>query len=130
MRHVQLFRLNLQLLAVGAGVAVVGVFALGELLERAHGFAIDGPVRVVGALFVAQMFAQVPGIYALYKAGRERSVLLTSAAILVGNLALSLVLVPLWGVLGALMASAVVGWVAALSYLARSRSLSVAEGGR
>lgn len=130
MGHVQLFRLNLQLLAVGAGVAVVGVFALGELLERAHGFAIDGPVRVVGALFVAQMFAQVPAIYALYKAGRERSVLLTSAAILIGNLGLSLVLLPLWGVLGALTASAVVGWIAALSYLARSRSLSIAEGGR
>ena len=130
MGHVQLLRLNVQLIAVGVGVAAVGVFALAELLERAYGFEVDGTTRFVGALVVVQMFAQAPAIYALYKAGREREVLGISSAILVGNLALSLALLPRLGVLGALLSSATVGWAAALWCMARSRSLSLAEAGR
>ncbi len=127
MGHRQLWRLNLQFLALGVAIAVPGVAGLGLLLRHGYAFAVDDVTLVVGALYVAQMFAQVPAIYALYKAGQERTVLATTTAILVGNLALNLLLIPRWGALGALAASALVGWAAALVYLARSRALSLDE---
>lgn len=124
MSQVALYRLALGFVGVGVVVAGVGAFGVGLLLERAYHLPIERETLAVGALHVAQMFGQVPAIYALYKAGRERSVLWTSAAIIVLNVPLNLWLIPRFGLLGALLSSAGVGTAAALSYLWRARGLA------
>ncbi|MCB9737916.1 MAG: polysaccharide biosynthesis C-terminal domain-containing protein [Deltaproteobacteria bacterium] len=124
MSQVALYRLALGFVGVGVLVGGVGAFGVGLLLERAYHLPIERETLAVGALHVAQMFGQVPAIYALYKAGRERSVLWTSAAIIVLNVPLNLWLIPRFGLLGALLSSAGVGTAAALSYLWRARGLA------
>ena len=124
MGHGALLRLTLAFAGFGALIALPGVAGLWWLLVPGYGMAVDLPTMTVGYLYVVQMFVQVPAIYALYKAGRERGVLATSVAILVANFALNLALIPLLGALGALVASAVVGWAAAVSYLWRAAALA------
>lgn len=124
MSQVALYRLALGFVGVGVVVGGVGAVGVGLLLEHAYQLPIATETLAVGALHVAQMFGQVPAIYALYKAGRERSVLWTSAAIIVLNVPLNLWLIPRFGLLGALLSSAGVGTAAALSYLWRARGLA------
>lgn len=125
MAHHALWRLNLRFLALGVVIALPGVAVVGLLMRHGYGFDVDAATLAVSALYVAQMFAQTPAIYAMLKAGLERKVLGTTVAVTVGNLALNLVLIPRLGALGALVASTVVGWGAAAAYLARARKLSL-----
>ncbi|MCO4764419.1 MAG: polysaccharide biosynthesis C-terminal domain-containing protein [Myxococcales bacterium] len=72
---------------------------------------LDGPLLALSASYVWVVWLWLPDVYTLFKLGRERAVLLMNGGGAVLNLALNLWLVPRYGLVGALGASAAVQWL-------------------
>ncbi|MCB9232648.1 MAG: polysaccharide biosynthesis C-terminal domain-containing protein [Bacteroidia bacterium] len=75
------------------------------------GFEMSLGLLIAGTLFVIPVFAYLPLIYALYKRRETGKVMWVNGIGIGVNLILNLVLLPFWGILGALAASAFAQWM-------------------
>lgn len=110
--------LLLSLLLVPSGVFIVAV-VLSQVYRIDLPFAMYG----WGVIFVIPMYYSLPIIYGLYKAERQRTVLLVNLLGIPGNLGFNLILIPRFGILGALMATTLISLGSATFYFTQSRSL-------
>ena len=98
-------------MVIGVVVTAVGVAASWVLLNRVYQFGLGPAWFVLGALLVLPVFGYVTKIYRLYRAGRERSVAVVNLAGAAVNLVVSVVLLRIFGGIGALAGSVVSQWV-------------------
>lgn len=96
---------------IGIVVTAVGVGASWILLNGIYHFGLGGAWFVLGALLVIPVFGYATRIYRLFRAGRERAVVVTNLVGAGVNLIVSVVLLPLFGGIGALIGSVVSQWV-------------------
>lgn len=94
------------------GLLLVPVFLLMAwlVLEGLFRFEVSALTYVAGALIVWPAFAYVPLITGLYKHGKERSLLLANLCAAAAEFLLTLTLVPLLGIDGALLGAAIGQW--------------------
>jgi O-antigen/teichoic acid export membrane protein len=98
-------RLSRRLGLLGIPITVAGVAAVAALLYYAYGVSFPLDFYLIGALFVAPIFFFSPLIYLLFKHERQQAVVMANAVGIVVNLGLNLLLIPYFGVLGALIAT-------------------------
>jgi O-antigen/teichoic acid export membrane protein len=115
-------RIARRLLLAGLALVPPGLVAIHWALTRLYLFEVSWQVVAVGALVVLPVYAHLPLVYRLYRTNREHVVLRVSVAGIAINLALSIVLVPRLGILGALVAAGVTKCVAMGAYVAVSRA--------
>lgn len=94
----------------GLGIAAVSVPAIWFLLEQLFELHFDWPYFALGTAFLLPIYCYTVFIYWLYKKGRQQQVLLANVGGILLNLGLNMVLIPEWGLLGALLGSAAAQW--------------------
>jgi O-antigen/teichoic acid export membrane protein len=105
-----------------------GVFIIPFALVAAHRLFIwvydihyDLMFMLLGGLFVLPIYAYLPLIYRLYKRNEQGAVLRKNLIGAGANLGLNLLLLPVWGLHGALFSSALMQWTTLIYYLWRWR---------
>ncbi|HRQ40285.1 MAG TPA: hypothetical protein PLD25_20430 [Chloroflexota bacterium] len=116
---------KISLTSGGLGLLITppAMILLYVLLTYLYGIRLPPPFFLFGALAVWPIFFFLPVIYGLYKAERETAVLQVNIISIGLALGLNLLLLPRWGMLGVVIAMAVVKWAVLLIYLARGRRL-------
>jgi O-antigen/teichoic acid export membrane protein len=116
-------KISLRLFLVGLLLVPPAVLLTGWLLRHVYQFDVSPLLLLVGGLHVLPIFYTLPIIYALYKADLQRQVLLVNAVNVALNLVLNIVWIPRWGLLGALLSTALTSWLTFLFYASRRRPL-------
>jgi len=96
---------------IGIGVTGVGICGAWLLLNGIYQFGLGLSWFVLGALLVLPVFGFAPRVYQLYRAGRERAVVIISLVGAVVNLMVSVVLLQTLGAIGALIGSVISQWL-------------------
>lgn len=96
---------------IGVVVTAVGVAASWVLLNRVYQFGLGPKWFVLGALLVIPVFGYATRVYRVYRAGRERAVVIISFVGAAVNLVVSVALLQILGAIGALIGSVVSQWV-------------------
>jgi O-antigen/teichoic acid export membrane protein len=117
-----LARLSMNLFVVGLVVLAPAMALVGQVTAGLYHFAASPALLVVGGLVVLPSFFYLPIIYRLYREQRQALVLATNVLGIATSLALSLLLVPAFGLQGALAANAAAQWLMLCVYLWRRRS--------
>ncbi len=117
-----IFRLANRTFVLGLLLASLGLPVIYFLLNQVYGLQFDLVFLLLGLFYVLPVYYYTPLIYALFKANRESAVIRVSLAAAAVNLLLNLVLIPPFGIFGALMGAAVGQWLAFLYYLIWSRA--------
>ncbi|RLE17994.1 MAG: hypothetical protein DRJ65_22015, partial [Acidobacteria bacterium] len=96
---------------LGIVLTVFGVAAAWVLLNLVYAFGLERQWFVLGGLLVLPVFVYLPRMYQLFRAGRERAVVIINLAGAVVNLVVSLILLQTLGAIGALIGSVVAQWL-------------------
>jgi O-antigen/teichoic acid export membrane protein len=120
-----ILRISRRLLGVGAFLVPPAILALGWLLRHVYQLHLSHWLLVVGGLYALSAFVALPIIYSLYKADLQRQVLHANVAGTVVNLGLNILWIPLWGLMGALLATTLTSWLMATFYWYRGRRLLI-----
>jgi O-antigen/teichoic acid export membrane protein len=115
------------LLGVGVLLVPPAILALGWLLRHVYQLHVSSWLLAVGGVHALSAFAALPFIYSLYRADRQRRVFHVNVAGSVVNLGLNVLWVPRWGLMGALLATTLTGWLMASCYWYGGRRLRLAE---
>ncbi len=110
-------KISLKLFLLGICMILPSLTAVWALLTYLYQFALNATLLILGGLFVLPIYAYLPIVYQLYKAGGEKQVLWVNIGGIVINLLLNLLLIPRWEVAGALAASAAAQWGMLLVYI-------------
>ncbi len=100
-----------RLMAAGLLCSVAAVPAGWVILNVLYGLDLPWSVLVVAAASVFPVYGTLPLVYSLYKAGRERRVVVVTFVGTAFNIVLALGLVPVFGMIGGLAAGAATQWV-------------------
>jgi len=111
-----ILKLNKKLLPAGLALLAVGLPASYLVLNRVYGFSLEWPVYGLAALLVLPIFYYLPLIYLFFKRKREKVVVGINALGIAVNLGGNLLLIPAWGIEGALLATATGQWCMAGAY--------------
>jgi Na+-driven multidrug efflux pump len=96
-------------------------------LARLYRFEVPTVWLTLGALWVWPIFFYLPLIYALFREGRQSSVIAINVLGLTMNVVVNLALLPRVGAVGAVIAGAAAQWAMAAAYLVwASRGTTVA----
>lgn len=116
-------KISWRLFGLGLLVVPPGVALIGWLLRHLYQFDLPPLLLVVGGLHVLPIFFTLPIIYALYKADLQRQVLYVNLVNVGLNLGLNILWIPRWGLLGALLSTALTSWLTLIFYGYRGRQL-------
>ncbi len=105
-----------RLFVVGLLLTPPAIAACRWLLTGFFDFRLPPSVWLAAACTVPPVYFYLPTIYALFKAGRQTTVVTVNAVGALLNLLLNLLLLPTFGLLGALVATALVQWAGLLAY--------------
>jgi PST family polysaccharide transporter len=111
LRNDQFYSIQRNLGLIGIGTAGLGVPLMLGILWWLYGFAPEWPHLIWGILYVWPMYVYTTAIYHNYKHHRERSLLHVYVAGTLVNAGLNVWLLPVYGITGALAASAVAQWL-------------------
>lgn len=111
LRNDQFYSIQRNLGLIGIGAAGLGVPLMLGILWWLYGFAPEWPHLIWGILYVWPMYVYTTAIYHNYKYHRERSLLKVYVAGTLLNAGLNVWLLPVYGITGALAASAVAQWL-------------------
>ncbi len=111
-----ILRLTLRLAVLGLLVVGPGLMVTYAVLRLLYHLTFAPAYFVFGGLLALPVFAYLPLVYALYKLNRQTWVLVINLLGIGASLALSLALLPRYGMLGAVAASAVAQWAMLLAY--------------
>jgi O-antigen/teichoic acid export membrane protein len=118
-----LHRIAWKLLGVGMLLVPPAIVSVGWLLRHVYHFDLSPWLLVVGGLHALPVYYALPIIYSLYKADLQRQVLWVNAVGTGVNLGLNILWIPRWGLLGALLATTLTGWLMLIFYGYRARRL-------
>ena len=111
----------MRLFRVGIIIVPFALVAAHILLLWVYGIQYDLMFMLLGGLFVLPIYAYLPLIHRLYKRNEQGAVLKKNIVSAGGNLGLNLLLLPVWGIHGALFSSALMQWTSLIYYLWRLR---------
>ncbi len=117
-------RISRRLFILGLLIIIPALTTLNFVLSRFFAFVLPIPFFIFGGLFVLPIFYYLPTIYALFKEGRQNTVLLVNFGGAAVTLALNLLLLPIMGMLGAVVSIAVGRWAVFGIYWRQSRKLA------
>lgn len=110
-------KISTKLFLLGISMIPPALAAVWALLTYFYQFSLGEELLVLGGLFALPIYAYLPIVYQLYKAGQEGQVLWVTVGGIVINFILNLLLIPQWEVVGALAASASAQWGMLLAYI-------------
>jgi O-antigen/teichoic acid export membrane protein len=125
--HATILKLSGRLFAVGALLLAPALLAVYGVLTGLYHFSLPPLALVAGGLLVLPSFCYLPIVYALYREQRQSEVLQTNIIGIGASLLLSVLLLPQFGMLGALTAGALAQWIMLAAYVLRSRRLGEAR---
>ncbi len=107
-------------LVFGLGIVLttLGVGAAWLLLNNGYAFGLGREWFLLGGLLVLPVFVYLPRMYQLFRAGRERAVVIINLTGGMINLVVSLILLQTLGAIGALIGSVVAQWLTLAMILA------------
>lgn len=114
-----LWRTTVRLALLGIVVTVPATVVLGWLLAHLYRLEVAPEVLVVGAVGVMAAYPTTALIYLAFRGGRQGSVVRVNLAGAAVNLALNLALLPVLGMLGAVLGTAVAQLVMLAAHFAR-----------
>jgi O-antigen/teichoic acid export membrane protein len=114
-------RVMFRLSTVGVVIVPFALVAAYALFTWAYSIQYDAMFRVLGGLFVLPIYAYLPLIHRLYKRNEQSTILKKIIVSAGANLGLNLLLLPIWGIHGALFSSAMMQWSTLIYYLWQSR---------
>lgn len=110
-------RVSIRLLGLGLLLAPPALIAVAWFLAWGYSIELSPLLLLLGALYVLPVYYYLPMVYALYKADRQRTVLWINGCGVALSLLLNILLVPRFGVTGALLATTVVQWFVLICYI-------------
>jgi len=111
------------LFVLGVLIVPIAMIALSFLLSRLYGILLPSAFYWLGGLAALPLFYFSPIIYALYKAEKQTTVLLVNLLGIISALILNLILLPRLGLIGAIVAMALIKWSTLLIYDWQGRRL-------
>jgi O-antigen/teichoic acid export membrane protein len=123
LKIVVIHKISWRLFGLGLFIVPPAVVLIAWLLRHLYHFDLSPMLFIVGGLHVLPIFFTLPIIYALYKADLQRQVLYVNLVNIGLNVALNILWIPRWGLLGALLATALTSWLTLVYYWHRSRQL-------
>lgn len=105
-----ILRISVRLFVLGIGLVIPATLLADALLYTLYDIQYSAVFMLLGGLFVLPIYGYIPLIHRLYKNDATRIVLGVNICGAAFNLALNLLLLPIIGILGAIIASAVVQW--------------------
>jgi len=96
---------------IGFGITGAGIGGAWVLLNGVYHFGLGLSWFGLGALLVLPVFGFAPRVYQLFRAGRERAVVIINLTGGLINLVVSLILLQTLGAIGALIGSVVAQWL-------------------
>ena len=109
-------RISLRLFGLGAAITLPALGGIYLLLNQVYGFPVGAAFLFWGGLFVLPIYYYLPQIYLLYKLDLQSKVLYINLLGIMANLLLNVCLIPGFGLLGAIAASALSQWLMLLAY--------------
>ena len=108
-----------------AGVLIIppGLVTVRILLTQLYEIFLPPTMYLWGGLYVLPIFFYLPTIYALFKADQQTMVIKVNFAGVALGFSLNLLLLPRFGLLGAIVSAAVWSWIAFFIYLRSMRQL-------
>jgi O-antigen/teichoic acid export membrane protein len=100
-----LFKLARRMFLIGIPITLAGLTAIWLTLKWAYGIEFDWIFFAVAAAFVLPIFYLSPLIYLLFKRDQQRQVVLANGAGILLNIGLNIALIPVFDLLGALIAT-------------------------
>jgi O-antigen/teichoic acid export membrane protein len=113
--------LSSRFLVGGLAVALAGVPALYVVLRRVYELEVSTEMMLLGGLWVVPVFGYAPLIYLAYRNHREGMIVIVNFAGVAVNVALNLLLIPRFGITGALAATAIAHWLMLALLVARDQ---------
>lgn len=109
-------KLSRKMILAGGLIVISGVIALWILIPLIFGFDFSSEVYLLGALFTFPYYAYIIPTYRLYKHSKEQTVVLFSGIAILINSVLSVILIPSYGLKGALIATTIAEWTIMLIF--------------
>ncbi|WP_436515150.1 lipopolysaccharide biosynthesis protein [Ekhidna sp. To15] len=101
------FKLSKKLFLTGLLITIGFMPVFHLILSELYLIEIDWIAYLIFIPYVTPIFYSLPIIYLLYKNEKERTVTMVNVAKLIFNAALIMILIPIYGILGALLACAI-----------------------
>lgn len=111
-----LYKLTLRLTAVGVMIVAIAVPAMALLIRRLYQFEVSNEHILLGMFFVLPIYAYLPLIYKHYKEERTTRVVIINLLGIIANAIGTYLLIPSYGISGALAGSAISQWLMAGAY--------------
>lgn len=121
LQYATIYKISRSLLGIGLLIMPPAMIALYFLLGTLYGLDLPPGVYVVGGLGVLPIFYFLPIIYALYRVDRQQTILVVNLLGISLSLLLNLWLLPVWGLLGAVVTTAVIKWLVLGIYIWQGR---------
>ena len=116
MNRASLHKLRNRLFAFGAPLLLIGIAAIFVALSQIYGFNFSWDIYLLGYLFAVPHLLYLIETYQLIREKRERIVLMVSIAGIGCNLLLNMLLIPQFGLTGAIFSSAISQWMILILY--------------
>lgn len=121
--HAHILQLARRLLLLGFVIVPLGLLLVWQVMVRIYDFNLSWLFYAWGAAYVIPIYFSVPIIYSLYKVNRQRVVLTVNVVAIAGNFMLNLLLIPIFGMLGALIATTLIRFCTVTVYFLQSAGL-------
>ncbi len=110
-------KLSLQLIIAGTGITLAGVAVIFAVTRWIYQIEIPGAALWWGGVYALPVYYYITKIYLLFKTGRQNQVVYVNTGGIICNLTLNLLLIPIYGMTGAIAAAAMTQWLMLISYL-------------
>ena len=111
------------LFVAGVAIALPALLVIYCVLTLLYRIEISTVFLLLGALFILPIFYYLPKIYTLFKNDYQNKVVLINVLGIFANLMLNILLIPAFGIIGAIAASASAQWIMLSAYLFHERTL-------
>lgn len=116
-------KISRRLFAAGFAIVVPALTITYFVLTLLYQIEISVFFLVWGAAFILPIFYYLPKIYTLFKNEYQNKVVLINVSGIFANFILNIILIPSFGIIGAIAASALAQWIMLIAYLFYERAL-------
>jgi O-antigen/teichoic acid export membrane protein len=117
LQYATIRKISRSLFGIGLLIVPPAMVVLYFLLTALYGLDLPPAFYVVGGLGVLPIFYFLPIIYALYRVNKQTTILQINLLGILLALLLNLLLLPVWGLMGAVISTAVIKWLVLLIYI-------------